>query len=95
MPLLLHGSPAECTINIQWESSEDIVPITLYIANHTISKEVANPLDWSFEVHLIEIDNVHTDVVHSNVELNGTVLKAKQDTAAKINILSKKVFQTL
>ena len=57
--------------------------------------EVAYPLDWSFEVHLIEINDVHPDVVYSNVELNGIVLKAKQDTRAQINVLSKMVFQTL
>ena len=57
--------------------------------------EVANPLDWSFDVHLIEIDDIHTDVVHNNVKLNGTVLKAKQDTGVQINLLSKTVFQTL
>ena len=34
-------------------------------------------------------------MVYSNIELNGTVLKAKQDTGAKINVLSKTVFQTL
>ena len=55
--------------------------------------EVANPLDWSFDVHLIEINGVHNDVVYSNVELNGVVLKAKQDTGAQINVLSKIVFQ--
>ena len=93
--MVLHGSPAECNTDVQWESSEDIVPINSYIANHTISMEVANPLDWSFDVHLIEIDDVHTDVVYSNVELNGIVFKAKQDTGAQINVLSKTVFQTL
>ena len=55
---------------------------------------MANPLDWSFDVHLIEIDNIHTDVIYSNIELNGIVLKAKQDTGAQINVLSKTVFQT-
>ena len=50
--------------------------------------EVVNPLDWSFDVHLIELDDVRTDVVCSNVELNGTVLKTKQDTGAQINVLS-------
>ena len=55
--------------------------------------EVANPLNWSID--LIEIDNIHTDVVCSNVELAGIVLKAKQDTGAQINVLSKTVFQTL
>ena len=44
--------------------------------------EIAIPLDWSFEVLLIEIDDIHTDVVCSNVELNGVVLKGKQDTGA-------------
>ena len=46
-------------------------------------------------MHLIEIDDVHTDVIFSNIELNGVVLKAKQDTGAQINVLSKTVFQTL
>ena len=43
---------------------------------------------------MIEIDDVHTDVVHINIELNKIVLKAKQDTGAQINVLSKVVFQT-
>ena len=86
----------ECNIDVQWESSnEDIMPINSYITTHTVSMEVANPLDWSFDVHLIELDDVHTDVVYSNVELNGTVLKTNQDTGAQINVLSKTVFQTL
>ena len=50
--------------------------------------EIANPLDWSFYVHLIKIDDVHTDMVYSNIELNGIVLKGKQDTGAQINVLS-------
>ena len=49
------------------------VPINLYITNHTVPVEVANPLDWSFDVHLIEIDDIHTDVVCSNKKLNGVV----------------------
>ena len=73
---------------------EDILPINSYIASHTVPMEIANPLDWSFDVYLIEIDDVHTDVVYSNIELNGIVLKAKQDTGAQSNVLSKTVFQT-
>ena len=95
IPLVLHGSPLECNIDVQWESSEDTVPINSYITNHTTSKEVANPLDWSFDVHLIEINDIHTDVIYSNMELNGIVLKAKQDTRSQINMLSKMAFQTL
>ena len=57
--------------------------------------EMANPFDWSFDVHLTEIDDVHTDVVSSNIELNGVVLKAKQDMGAQINVLPKTVFHTL
>ena len=95
-PLVLHGSLGECNIDVQWESSnEDIMSINSYITIHTVSIEAANPLDWSFDVHLIELYDIHTDVVHSNVELNGTVLKAKQDTGAQINVLSNTVFQTL
>ena len=92
-PLVLCGSPVECNIDVQWESySEDIMPINSYIATHTVSMDIANPLDWSFDVHLIELDDIDTNVVHSNVELNGTVLKAKQDTGAQINVLSKTMF---
>ena len=94
-PLVLQGSPLECNIDVQWETCEDIVPINLYVASHTVPMEMANPLDWSFDVHLIEIDDVLTDVVYSNIELNGVVLKAKQDTGAQINVLSKTVFQAL
>ena len=71
------------------------MPINSYIASHTVPLEIANPLDLSFDVHLIETDDVHTDVIYSNTELNGIVLKAKQDTRAQINVLSKTVFQTL
>ena len=63
-PLVLHRSLVECNTDVQWESSnEDIMPINSYITTHTVSMEVANPLDWSFDAHLIEIDDVHTDVV--------------------------------
>ena len=70
---------------------------TLYQLIHTSPSILFQwkPLDWSFYVHLIEIDNVHTDVVNSNIEQNGIVLKAKQDTGAQINVLSRTVFQTL
>ena len=95
-PLVLQGSPLECSIDdVQWESCEDISPINLYIASHTVPMEIANLLDWSFDVYLIKIDDVHTDVVYSNIELNVIVLKAKQDTGAQINVLSKTVFKTL
>ena len=94
-PLVPRGSPVECNIDVQWESCEDIVPINSYIATHAVPMEIANLLDWSFDVHLIEIDDIHTDVVYNNIELNGIVLKSKQDTGAQINVLSKTVFQTL
>ena len=64
----------ECNIDVQWESCEDILPINSYFTTHAIPMEMANPLDWSVDVHLNEIDDVHTDVVvHSNIELNGIV----------------------
>ena len=94
-PLVLHGSPAECNIDVQWETCDDILPISAHITDHTIPIQVGELLGWSFDVYLNEIDEIHTDVVYSNIELNGTVLKAKQDTGAQINVLSKTVFQTL
>ena len=83
------------TDDIEWKLCEDISPIELYVLSHTVPIEMANLLDWSFDVHLIEIDDVHTDVVYSNIGLNGIVLKAKLDTGAQINVLSKTVFQNL
>ena len=84
-------------MDVQWETceGEDILPVYSHITSHTFSIEIANPLDWSFDLHLIGIDNIHTNVVYSNIELNGIVLEAKQDTGAQINVLSKIVFQTL
>ena len=95
MPLVLHGSPTECNIDVQWETCDSITVINSYITDHTVPMELVNPLHWSFDVYLIEIDDVHTDVVYSNIKLNGIVLEAKQDTGAQINVLSKMVFQTL
>ena len=83
MPLVLYGSPAECNIDVQWETCDSISLINSNIADHTVPVELANPLDWSFDVYLIEIDDVHTDVVYSNMNLNGTLMKAKQDTGAR------------
>ena len=95
-PLVLRGSPLEYSVNaIKWELSEELSPINSYITSHVIPVEMANPLNWSFDVHLIEIDDIHTDVVYSNVELNGVVLKGKQDTGAQINVLSTKVSKSL
>ena len=94
--MVLRGSPLEYSVDdIEWELCDDISPINSYIIPHVVPMEMAKPLDWSFDVHLIEIDDVHIDVVYSNVELNGIVLKAKQDTGAQINVLSKSVIHTL
>ena len=92
-PMVLHGNPVECNIDVQWETWDAVLPISMYTTDHVIPIQVSEPPDWSFDVHLIEIDDTHTDVVYSNIQLNGTVLKAKQDTGAQINILSKTVFQ--
>ena len=87
--MVLHGSPVECNIDVQWETCDAIMAISTYISDHVIPIQDSEPLDWSFDVHLIEINNIHTDMVYSNVQLNGTVLKAKQDTGAQINMLLK------
>ena len=63
-PLVLLGSPLEYYVdNMEWESCEDISPINSNTVSHTVPIEMANPLDWSFDVHLIEMDDAHTDVV--------------------------------
>ena len=76
-PLVLHGSLVEFNTDVQWETCDDILPISTYIAHHTITIQVGEPLDWSFDVHLIKIDDVHTDVVYSNIELNGFESEAR------------------
>ena len=55
--------------------------------------EVGMPLNWSID--LIEVDDVQADVVYSNVQLDGVVLKAKQDTGAQFDIMSMTVFQDI
>ena len=82
--MVLHGTWAECNIDVQWETCDDVLPISTYITDHTIPIQVSEPLDWSFDVHLIEIDDVHTDVVYSNVELNGIVLKQSKTLELKL-----------
>ena len=95
LPLVLYGTQIESDICIQWETCDVITPINSCITNHCIQIEPAAPLDWSFDTYLIEVNDVRTDVMYGNVDLNGTVLKVKQDTGAQINVLSKVVFQTL
>ena len=82
-------------MDVQWETCEDILPINSYITSHTVPMEMANPLDWSFDVHLIEIDDVDIDVIYSNIELNRIVLKAKEDTGAQINVCCLKQYSRL
>ena len=43
-PLVLHGSPDECNIDVQWETCEAILPITTSITDHAIPIEVSKPL---------------------------------------------------
>ena len=64
-------------------------PIHICTAFHTVQIEVGMPLNWSID--LIEVDDVQADVVYSNVQLNGVILKAKQDMGAQINIMSMTV----
>ena len=51
------------------------------------------PLNWSID--LIEVDDVQADVVYSNVQLNGVILKAEQDTGVQINVMSMTVFKDI
>ena len=92
-PLVLHGSALTFGVNVLWETLEDIRPIDICIASHTIQMEVGAPLNWSMD--LIEVNDVQSDIVYSNVQLNGVVLKAKQDTGAQINVMSITVFKDI
>ena len=93
--LVLHGSPLIKEISILWEQAEVIQPINYCISDSTIQMEVGTPQNWSMDLHLIEIDDVQADVVHSNIQINGLILKAKQDTGAQINVMSKTVFKNI
>ena len=90
-PVVLHGSTLSDDVDILWESTEDIQPIHICTASHTIQMEVGSPSNWSID--LIEVDDVQADVVYSNVQLKGVVLKAKQDTGAQSNVMSMTVFK--
>ena len=60
-PVVLHGSALSDDVNILWKITEDIQPIHLCAASHTVQMEVRMPLNWSID--LIEIDDVQADVV--------------------------------
>ena len=75
--MVLHGSALSDDVDVLWESTKDIQLIHVCTASHTVQMEVRMPLNWSID--LIEVDDVQSDVVYSNVQLNGVTLKAKQD----------------
>ena len=35
-PLVLHESPVECNIDVQWETCDAVLPISTYITDHII-----------------------------------------------------------
>ena len=92
-PVVLHGSTLSDDVDVLWESTEDIQPIYGCTASCTIQMEVRSPSNWSID--LIEVDDVQADVLYSNVQLNGVVLKAKQDMGAQINVMSMTVFKDI
>ena len=92
-PVVLHGSALSDDVDVLWESTEDIQPIHVCTASHTVQIEVRMPFNWSID--LIEVDDVQADVVYSNVQLNDVILKAKQDMGAQINIMSMTVFKDI
>ena len=55
-PVVLHGSALSNDVNVLWESTEDIQPIHICTASHTVQMEVGMPLNWSID--LIEINDV-------------------------------------
>ena len=89
-PVVLHGSALLGDVDLLWESTEDIQPVHICTAPHTVQMEVGMPFNWFID--LIEVDDVQADVVYSNVQLNGVTLKAKQDMGAQINVMSMTVF---
>ena len=95
VPIVLHEAPFEADIDVQWETCDTILPIESCITNQLIPMECNMPSDWSFDIHLIEVDDVYTDVEYSNIDFNGTVLKSKQDTGTQINVMSKVIFHKL
>ena len=55
-PVVLHGSALSDDLDVLWESTEDIQPIHVCTASHTVQIEVRMPLNWSID--LIEVDDV-------------------------------------
>ena len=48
-PVILHGNALLDDVNILWESTEDIQPIHVCTASHTVQMEVIMPLNWSID----------------------------------------------
>ena len=57
--------------------------------------------DWNTDalmpktIHLIEIDSITSDSVHTHVTLNDEICHAKLDTGAQINVMTESLFKCI
>ena len=100
MPMpVLHGAPTEYDVCTEWDAVKELDPISSYIGQQCIQMEVNILTDWNIDaplpktIHLIEIDSIASDSVHTHVTLNDQICHAKLDTGAQINMMTESLFK--
>ena len=83
MPVL-HGAPTELEVCTEWGAVDKLEQISSYIGQRCIQMEANIPTDWNIDaflqeqktIHLIEIDSVASDCVHTHVTLDDEICRA-------------------
>ena len=100
VPVLL-WVPTEYDTCTEWDAVDKLEPISSYIGQQCIQMKANIPTDWNIDtllqepktIHLIEIDSIASDSVHTHVTLNDEICCAKLDTGAQINVMTESLFK--
>ena len=92
---VLHRAPIEYNVCTEWDAVDELEPILSYIGHQCIQMEANILTDWNIDallpktIHLIEIESIASDSVHTHVTINDEICCAKLDTGAQINMMTR------
>ena len=97
---VLHWVPTEYDTCTEWDAVNKLEPISSYTGQQCIQMEANIPTDWNIDaflqepktIHIIKIDSITSDSVHTHVTLNDKICHAKLDTGAQINVMTESLF---
>ena len=102
MPVpVLHGVPTEYDVCTEWDTVDELEPISSHIGQQCIQMEANILTDWNIDalmpkkIHLIEIDSITSDSVYTHITLNDEICHAKLDTGAQINMMTESLFKCI